>query len=141
MSSYTEYYYTARPSIPACRGKGCYCFYGTNQLNDLISDTESESKSTLSNESDEESEWAILNDGDWAVSMRDTKFRHPRVLLSYFTFVDNHNELALPEEMIEVPRIPKGVFDYIMNHISLREPPACFMKEIAALKAYLKMYS
>ena len=131
MSSHTEYYYTATPSVPSCHGKGCYCFYGSNPLNETISDTESEY----------EEEWAILDDCEWGVSLNETKFRHPRVLLSYFNFVANHNELAPEEEKIEIPTIPKYVLTYILDHISLKEPCSDFLPEITLLKSYLTMYS
>ena len=138
MSSFTEYFYTARPAVPHCKGSSCYCFYGTNPLNDPTSDSEGFSQESSFSEPD--SPWKIVQDTEWGVSLNETKFLHPRVLLAYFRFVCLHNEMAAKNEMILVPKIPSDVMEYIQDHISLREPVKEFLDEVNSLKFYLSIF-
>jgi hypothetical protein len=82
-----------------------------------------------------EDEWQILDkEPEWAISLLQMKFRHPRVLLAYFRFVSLHNEIALNEERMFIPEIPHHVVDFIFSHPSFQEPPPVFKKEIEELR-------
>ena len=140
MSAPQEFMFTAQPEMPQCQGENCYCFFGRNQMDATFSDDESSKANSeppiqIYHGDDE---WQILEkEPDWAISLLQTKFRHPRVLLAYFRFINLHNEIANEEERMNVPEIPTHVVDFIFQHISIREPPAEFKNEIEELKMHV----
>lgn len=86
--------------------------------------------------------WHIVDKKNWTVALNELKFRHPRVLLAYFRFVSLHNEIAEDsEEAIHLPHMPKDVKNFILNHISLREPPAEFEDEVNDLRSWVLLIS
>lgn len=67
--------------------------------------------------------------------------RHPRVLLSFFRFVESYNELAPYGEEIHVPFIPDAQVGFILNHESVVNPPPEFASEITELRNFVQAYS
>ena len=134
MSSPQEYHYTAYPTQALCLGHSCYCFQGMNQMNEPIYECGMP-------ETEDVSEWAILHDdSEWTVALRDMKFRHPRVLLAYVEFVLSHNELTRTlEEKIIIPKMPTEVGLFILNHISIKEPPEEFKTQIGTLRYFVDL--
>lgn len=83
------------------------------------------------------------NDADnWAVTVNDIVFRHPRALLAYFRMVDLVNEVARYDcERIVIPPLSHDTCHEILNHISIVEPVEEFEGEIRDLYRYVVHYA
>ena len=80
-------------------------------------------------------------DENWGFKLNKIIFRHPRVLLSYFRFVDLQNEVAGEGEELKIPLIPKDIADKMLEHSSIRNPPLEFLREVADLILYIARYT
>lgn len=59
--------------------------------------------------------------------------RHPRVVLNFLRYVDSHNEISKTEEFIFLKPIPQHIYDQIINHSSIQDPPEEFKTDVREL--------
>ena len=76
----------------------------------------------------ENEDWAFL-----APSITRGTFRHPRVLLNFLRYIDSHNEVAAPDELIFLKPIPKHVLENMLKHSSIQNPSIGFAPDVTEL--------
>ena len=81
------------------------------------------------------------DEDSWVFTVNNIIFRHPRVLLAYFRFVDLQNEICAWEDMVHIPPIPPLIAAAMKNHCSIRDPPAEFVDEINDLVSYIDRHT
>jgi lysine/ornithine N-monooxygenase len=57
---------------------------------------------------------------------------HPRVLLSFLRFIDEHNELVEPEDVFDF-KLPDKVIEHYKKHPSVQYPVAEFQQNVQEL--------
>jgi hypothetical protein len=80
---------------------------------------------------------------EWGVSLPHISqpmiARHPRVLLSFFRFIKDLNEVALDHEKVKLPKMSLTDFQSVMKYIEKHAPPPEFTHEITDLQYFLSM--